>query len=105
MLVLKHLRGGVFKRFRQVSVIFFRFLRSPASLLRHFLHVTSAEIPASRLQTPVCAAVVSLCPFPALLIPHRWQRTRKTQRSTPRTSRQLCACSLEATRKTVLIRW
>lgn len=53
----------VLKRFRQVRVIFFRYLRSPASLLRHFLHVTSAEIPASRLQTPLFVLRLVLCPF------------------------------------------
>lgn len=54
----------VLKRFRQVRVIFFRFLRSPASLLRHFLHVTSAKIPASRLQTlPFVLQSVLCAPF------------------------------------------
>lgn len=54
----------VLKRFRQVRVIFFRFLRSLASLLRHFLHVTSAEIPASRLQALAFVLQLLLCaPF------------------------------------------
>lgn len=63
----------VSKRFR---VIFFRFLRSPASLLRHFLHVTSAEIPASRLQALPFVLQLFLCapsssPYPTQMAAHR----------------------------------
>lgn len=66
----------VLKRFRHVRVVFFRFLRSPASLLRHFLHVTSAEIPASRLQSLPFVLQLLLCapsssPYPTQMAAHK----------------------------------